>query len=70
MEIKGAMTVLRKEAKKLDMTVEEVVAYIDASPRKMLINMRVLQAYETYKVDQGYFWSGVNFETWVKKENI
>ena len=67
MLIKGAMTVLRKEAKKLDMTVEEVVDYIDNSPRKMNISMRVLQAYETYKIDQGYTWSGVNYETWVKE---
>lgn len=64
------MTVLRKEAKKLDMTVEEVVAYIDNSPRAMQISMRVLQAYEDYKINQGYTWSGVNYETWVKKENI
>jgi len=70
MLIKDAMTVLRKEAKKLDMTVEEVVAYIDNSPRAMQISMRVLQAYEDYKINQGYTWSGVNYETWVKKENI
>jgi len=68
MLIKGAMRVLQKEAKKLDMTVEEVVAYIDNSPRAMQISMRVLQAYETYMIDQGYRWSGVNYETWVKGE--
>ena len=28
---------------------------------------KVTIAYEVYKVNQGYYWSGVNFETWVKR---
>ena len=66
MRIKGAMTILTKEAKFLGMTVEEVVDFIDNSP--MAFPVKTLQAYEVYKMDQGYRWSGVNFETWVKKE--
>jgi hypothetical protein len=64
MKIKGAMTVLRKEAEFLGMTVEEVIAFIDRSP--LAFPVKVLQAYEVYKQDQGYRWSGVNYETWVK----
>jgi hypothetical protein len=29
--------------------------------------MTVLEAYEVYKIEQGFVWSGVNFETWVKR---
>ncbi len=67
MRIKGAMTILTKEAKFLGMTVEEVVEFIDNS-NHYTVPVKVLQAYEVYKMDQGYRWSGVNFETWVKKE--
>ena len=61
------MTILTKEAKFLGMTVEEVVEFIDNS-NHYTVPVKVLQAYEVYKMDQGYRWSGVNFETWVKKE--
>ena len=67
MRIKGAMTILTKEAKFLGMTVEEVVEFID-NGNHYTVPVKVLQAYEVYKMDQGYRWSGVNFETWVKKE--
>ena len=67
MRIKGAMTILTKEAKFLGMTIEEVVDYIDDS-NHYTVPVKVLQAYEVYKMNQGYRWSGVNFETWVKKE--
>ena len=67
MRIKGAMTILTNEAKFLGMTVEEVVEFIDNS-NHYTVPVKVLQAYEVYKMDQGYRWSGVNFETWVKKE--
>ena len=67
MRIKGAMTILTKEAKFLGMTIDEVVDHIDAS-NHYTVPVKVLQAYEVYKINQGYRWSGVNFETWVKKE--
>jgi hypothetical protein len=64
MRIKGAMTVLTKRAEFLGMTVEDLVDYIDSKP--MAFSIKTLQAYEVYKMDQGYSWSGTNFETWVK----
>lgn len=64
MRIKGAMTVLTKRAEFLGMTVEDLVDYIDSKP--MAFSIKTLQAYEVYKMDQGYRWSGTNFETWVK----
>ncbi len=67
MRIKGAMTILNKRAKFYGMTVEELVGWLDEN-LGVRINetIKVLQAYEVYKMDQGYQWSGVNFETWVK----
>ena len=65
MRIKGAMTVLTKRAEFLGMTVEDLVDYIDRS-NPMAFSIKTLQAYEVYKMDQGYRWSGTNFETWVK----
>ena len=64
MRIKGAMTILKKRAEFLGMTVEVLVDYIDSKP--MAFSIKTLQAYEVYKMDQGYRWSGTNFETWVK----
>ena len=68
MRIKGAMTILKKRAKFYGMTTEELVQWLDEN-KGVRINetIKVLQAYEVYKMDQGYEWSGVNFETWVKK---
>lgn len=69
MRIKGAMTILKKRAKFYGMTVEELVQWLDENLGfKINETVKVLQAYEVYKMDQGYYWSGVNFETWVKKE--
>ena len=65
MKIKGAMTILTKEAKFLGMTVGEVVDFIDSKP--MAFSTKTLQAYEVYKMDCGFRWSGVNGETWVRK---
>ena len=77
MRIKGAMTILNKRAKFYGMTIEELVQWLDhkvASQSEKLgyvdETVKVLQAYEVYKMDQGYRWSGVNFETWVKKEAV
>ena len=47
MKIKGATTVLRKEAEFLGMTFEEVLAFIDGSP--LAVPVRVREAYEVYK---------------------
>ena len=67
MRIKGAMTILNKRAEFYGMTVEELVGWLDEN-LGVRINetIKVLQAYEVYKMDHGYQWSGVNFETWVK----
>ena len=77
MRIKGAMTILNKRAEFYGMTIEELVQWLDhkvASQSEKLgyvdETVKVLQAYEVYKMDQGYRWSGVNFETWVKKEAV
>ena len=68
MRIKGAMTILNKRAEFYGMTVEELVGWLDENLGfRINETIKVLQAYEVYKMDQGYVWSGVNFETWVKK---
>jgi uncharacterized protein YacL (UPF0231 family) len=73
MRIKGAMTILKKRAEFYGMTIEALVEWLDhkvASQSDKLgyvdETIKVLQAYEVYKMDQGYQWSGVNHETWVK----
>jgi len=63
MKIKGAMTILNKRAEFYGTTVETLIEWIDSGFDETL---KVLQAYEVYKQDQGYRWSGVNYETWVK----
>ena len=72
MRIKGAMTVLNKRAKDYGMTFEELIKWLDKKVADKTTvgyvdeTIKVLQAYEVFKMDQGYRWSGVNFETWVK----
>lgn len=68
MRIKGAMTILKKEAKFLGMSIEETIDFIDSQPSAH--PLRVIHAYEVYMKDKGYVWSGVNFERWVKKETV
>ena len=65
MRIKGAMTILNKRVDFYGTNLEELVQWIDDGLDEPI---KVLQAYEVYKMHQGYVWSGVNFETWVKKE--
>ena len=65
MKIKGAMTILKNRAKFYGLTVEQLVEKIDAGFDEI---QKVIVAYEVYKMSQGYYWSGINFETWVKKE--
>ena len=64
MRIKGAMTILKKRAEFYGITTEELVQWLDNRNDETI---QVLQAYEVYKMHFGYS-SGVNFETWVKKE--
>ena len=72
MRIKTAMTVLNKRAKDYGMTFEELIKWLDnrySYKNEMGYvdeSIKVLEAYEVYKMDQGYSWSGVNYETWVK----
>ena len=73
MRIKGAMTVLNKRAKFYGMTFDELIEWLDEKSASQYAKLgyvdesiKVLQAYEIYKMDQGYSWSGVNYETWVK----
>ena len=72
MRIKGAMTVLNKRAKFYGMTFDELIKWLDSRYSYKTEmgyvdeSIKVLQAYEVYKMDQGYSWSGVNYETWVK----
>ena len=76
MLIKGAMTILNKRAEFYGMTTEELVQWLDKKvDDKTTVGyidetMKVLQAYEVCKMDQGYVWSGVNFETWVKTDPV
>ena len=67
MRIKGAMTILNKRAEFFGTTVEELVQWIDNGFDE---NHTTLVAYEVYKMDQGYRWSGVNYETWVKTDPV
>ena len=63
MRIKGAMTILKKRAKFYGTTTEELVQWLDKGFDETI---KVLQAYEVYKMHHGYQWSGVNHERWVK----
>ena len=67
MRIKGAMTILNKRAEFYGMTVEELVGWLDENLGfRINETIKVLQAYEVYKMDQGYYWHGVDHTTWVK----
>ena len=72
MRIKGAMTILKKRAKFYGTTTEQLVQWLDKKVAdKVKVGyvdetIKVLQAYEVYKMHHGYQWSGINFETWVK----
>lgn len=50
MRLKGALTVLRKEAEFLGMTLQEVLAFIERSP--LAFPNGVIDAYEVYKREQ------------------
>lgn len=71
MRIKGAMTILNNRAEFYGKTVAWLVDEMDRCLKAAGYtdeNQKVTQAYEVYKIDQGYRWSGINGKTWVKKE--
>ena len=67
MRIKGAMTVLNRRAKFYGKTLDWLINAIDQG---MDENMTVTQAYEVYKMDQGYVWCGTNGFDWIKREAV
>ena len=66
MKIKGAMTILERRANFYGKTVEWL---IDAMDNHMDENMRVTEAYEVYKMHNGYVWCGVNNVGFTTPEN-
>ena len=67
MRIKGAITILNKRAEFYGTTVEELVGWLDENlGARINETIKVLQAYEVYKMDQGYYWHGADHTTWVK----
>jgi hypothetical protein len=63
MQIKGAMTVLNRRAQFYGKTLDWL---INAMDNHMDENMTVTQAYEVYKMHNGYRWKGTEGDTWVK----
>ena len=57
MRIKGAMTILERRANFYGKTVDWL---IDAMDNHMDETLKVTEAYEVYKMDQGLVWCGVN----------
>jgi hypothetical protein len=57
MKIKGAMTILNKRAEFYGKTFDELIEMIDSGLDETL---NVLTAYEIYKMDQGFVWSGLD----------
>ena len=57
MRIKGAMTILNKRAEFYGKTFDELIEMIDSGLDETL---NVLTAYEIYKMDQGFVWSGLD----------
>jgi len=68
MRIKGAMTVLNKRADYFGKTLDWLISRMDDGSY-MDQPMRVVEAYEVYKLDQGYYWKGTEGDTWAKITN-
>ena len=66
MKIKGAMTVLERRANFYGKTVDWL---IDAMDNHMDEGLKVTEAYEVYKMDQGLVWCGVNGVGFTTPEN-
>ena len=60
------MTILERRANFYGKTVDWL---IDAMDNHMDEGLKVTEAYEVYKMDQGYYWKGINHQGWVKREN-
>tara|TARA_Y100001937_G_scaffold37978_1_gene54168 strand:- start:2 stop:208 length:207 start_codon:yes stop_codon:yes gene_type:complete len=67
MRIKGAMTILHKRADFYGLTFRQLIDMYESDGPMKVENetLRHIQAYEVYKIDQGYRWSGINGERWV-----
>ena len=67
MRIKGAMTILHKRAEFYGLTFRQLIDMYESNGPMKIENetIRHMQAYEVYKIDQGYRWSGINGERWV-----
>ena len=67
MRIKGAMTILHKRADFYGLTFRQLIDMYESDGPMKIENetTRHIQAYEVYKIDQGYHWSGINGERWV-----
>jgi|TARA_R100000388_G_C7214724_1_gene145556 hypothetical protein len=70
MRIKGAMTILHKRADYFGVTFRELIdMYESDSPMKIENETaRHIEAYEVYKRDQGFVWSGLLGYKWVTVE--
>ena len=66
MKIKGATTVLKKDAKFLGLTWNELMQFIERNP--LAQNIKTLEAHEVYMMDQAYYWKGTQGDTWIKRE--
>ena len=66
MKIKGAMTVLERRANFYGKTVDWL---IDAMDNHMDEGLKVTEAYEVYKMDQGLVWCGINGVGFTTPEN-
>lgn len=70
MKFPTAFKILNKRAKWYGMSTEELVHWLDnrVSDHDWIDeSQRVVLAYEAYKKEKGYVWSGMNFQTWVKE---
>ena len=67
MRIKGAMTILHNRAEFYGLTFRQLIDMYESDGPMKVENetLRHIQAYEVYKIDQGYRWSGINGERWV-----
>ena len=68
MRIKGAMTILNKRAAWLGVPFHQLITFIERSP--MAQPNLVLEAHETFKMDQGFIWKGTEGDTWVLRDTV
>ena len=70
MRIKGAMTILHKRADYFGVTFRELIDLCESDSPMKIENetARHIEAYEVYKRDQGFVWSGLLGYKWVTVE--